>query len=196
MSGLPTVCCPACNARMSLDVVMGHQGARDALLALAELHPAMATLASAAVRYVGLFAPAKQVMRFDAVACRLNELAALIAPGRIEDRGRAWVTPVSYWVDAMEHMLATRDNLQLPLSGHNYLKRIVVGIADRAEGRSEEARETTRRNPYSVDRQSGGFAQVGKAITGEARPREPPQRSVPSNEAREMMNRIKKGKTA
>ncbi|TVO57559.1 hypothetical protein [Denitromonas halophila] len=143
MSGLPLVSCPACNAQMSLDALLGHQGARDAILALAYLHPGE-KLVGAAVRYLALFAPAKQTMRFDRIASLLNELGEAVRAGRIEHKGISAAAPVDYWINAMEDMLANRDRLRLPLTSHGYLKSIVAGMTDRAsakaEGRAEAAR--------------------------------------------------------
>jgi hypothetical protein len=100
VSGLPLVACPSCNARMSLDALVGHQGARDALLALAQVHPAQARLSLTALRYVGLFAPERQEMRFDRVASLLRELAEVIGTGRVERRGRTLPAPLDYWLAA------------------------------------------------------------------------------------------------
>lgn len=156
MSGLPIVACPSCGARASLDVLLGHAGARDALLAIAQLHPAMKTLTSTALRYVGLFAPGKRELSFDRVAAILGELAGLIGSGRVERHGRSWPAPVDAWVDGMAQMLASRDRLALPLKSHGYLVAIVVGAAERAEGSAEQAVEQKRAYAYSSDRQPDG----------------------------------------
>lgn len=149
MSGLPTVSCPACNAQMSLDVLLGHQGARDAILALAYLHPGE-KLVGTAVRYLALFAPAKQTMRFDRIAALLNELGELIRPARIEHQGRSWPAPMDYWLTAMEEMLANRERLRLPLTSHGYLKSIVAGMGDRANAEADRRREASARGETPV----------------------------------------------
>lgn len=156
MSGLPIVACPSCGARASLDVLLGHAGARDALLSIAQLHPAMKALTSTALRYVGLFAPAKRELSFDRVAAILAELAALIGSGRVERSGRSWPAPVDAWVEGMAQMLATRDRLALPLKSHGYLVAIVVGAAERAEGGAEREVEQKRAYAYSAERNVSG----------------------------------------
>lgn len=141
MSGLPMIACPSCSARMSLDVAVGHQGARDALLALAQIHPSHTRFAWTALRYVGLFAPAKQEMRWDRIAGLLREIAELVSTGKVERGSQVLPAPLDYWILGMEDMLAGRDRLRLPLKGHGYLLEVVIGMSDRAAGRSERAEE-------------------------------------------------------
>lgn len=128
---------------MSLDVALGHQGASDALRALAGLHPSGTRLQLTAMRYAGLFAPRKQTMRMDRVAVVLRELSELMASGRVEWEGVSHAAPLEYWIGGMEAMLARRDlgKLDLPLDNHNYLRSVVAGAADRAAARAETARE-------------------------------------------------------
>lgn len=159
MSGLPIVQCASCGARASLDVVIGHAGARDALLALARLHPSMASFAGVALRYVGLHAPAKREMSFDRVAAVLAELAELVGSGRVERHGRSWPAPLDAWRSAMEEMLARRERLTLPLKGHGYLCSIVVGYAERAEAGAEQKTEEKRQYAYSSERAASSAPQ-------------------------------------
>jgi len=147
---LPIVTCPACSAAMSLEALLGHQGARDALLALSCLHASTQRLQRTALRYVGLFAPAKQVMRMDRVATLLEELGKLIATGRVEHKGRSWVAPVDYWIAGMEDMLDRRDTLSLPLKSHGYLKTIVANYGDRSEAQAERHKEAQLRGDTPV----------------------------------------------
>lgn len=169
MTGLPLVSCPACNAQMSLDVLLGHQGARDAILALANLHPGT-KLVSTAVRYLALFAPAKQTMRFDRIATLLAELGEMIQPARVEHQGRTYAAPVDYWVTAMEEMLANRDRLRLPLTSHGYLKTIVTGMGDRAAADTERRQEA-----YA----NGATPKVGHAAPAESAQPSQPARKQP-----------------
>lgn len=140
MSGMPIVSCPVCNAQTPLDALLGHQGARDALLALAGLH-ASQRLQLSALRYVGLFAPAKQTMRLDRVADLLAELRTLMAPGTVQHKGKTYAAPVDYWINAMDDMLARRAELTLPMTGHKYLIAIVAGYSERSDAMSERARQ-------------------------------------------------------
>lgn len=141
---LPTVTCPACNSKMDLDALLGHQGARDALLALAQLHPAQSRAQMVALRYCGLFAPAKQALRFDRIASLLHDMAEMIGTGTLQHKGQTYTCPLSYWIDAMEHMVSLRSTLQLPLKSHGYLKSILAGNIERSQAQAETTHENQR----------------------------------------------------
>lgn len=144
MTRLPLMVCPACAAEMTLDVVFGHNGAREAVVALAALDPA-AKLVPAALRYVSLFAPAKQRLRFDRLAVLLAEIRDLVAPAKLEYRGRLVPAPRDYWVAAMDEMSGPRrDSLSLPMKSHGYLKTIVAGYAEKAAAAAEAREEQLR----------------------------------------------------
>lgn len=196
MSGLPLVACPSCNARMSLDALLGHQGARDAVLALATLHPSASRLATTTLRYIGLFAPAKREMGFDRVAGLLTELAELMKTGRVERRGRVWAAPLENWIAAMDEMLAKRERLTLPLKSHGYLLEILAGYADRAESGAEEKREAERRYAFSTERQADGPVALGALVGGGARASPPRQKTPPPPDIREKLQRYTKGPKA
>lgn len=57
--------CPACGAVASLDVLLGNDGAREAVMAALEIP---APLGKMLVQYLGLFRPANRNLSFDRVA--------------------------------------------------------------------------------------------------------------------------------
>ena len=184
MSGLPNVTCPNCNTAGSLDLFLGHQAASEALRALATLHPSGTRLQSAAMRYVGLFAPRKQQMRMDRVAGLLRELQALLASGRVEWEGATYAAPLDYWIGGMEAMLARRDagKLDLPLDSHNYLRSVLAGAADKAEAQAERKREdgAAGRTPIAGARSAaGGLVPAGSAAQP-SKPIDPPRFQGPA----------------
>lgn len=133
--------CPACGAAFSLDVLIGHDGARNAfMLALALPAP----LGKLLVQYLGLFRPAKRQLSFDRATSLLGELQPMVDAARIERNGRTWAAPQDYWRQALEEMLVKRDKLTLPLKSHGYLLEIIAGYSNRAEARAE-AREEDRK---------------------------------------------------
>lgn len=149
MSRLPLMVCPACCAEMSVDVVFGHVGTREAVMALADLDPA-AKLIPAAMRYCALFAPAKQRLRHERLATLLQEVKALVAPATLQHKGRTYAAPRDYWIAAMDDMTnpTGREFLKLPMGSHNYLRSIVAGYAEKAEGKREmRHEESLRTNP-------------------------------------------------
>lgn len=140
--------CPNCGAVASLNVLIGHEGAREAVMAALEIP---APLGKLIVQYIGLFRPAKRNLSFDRVANILNELLPMIREAKIERSGRIWSAPLEYWKTAIEYMLSRRDKLTLPLDGHGYLLSIIEGYSNKAEAKQEAQTESAR----------GGHTQVG-----------------------------------
>lgn len=132
---LPAVSCPCCNVQLPLEAWLAHAATREAFLALAGLHPSM-RLPMTCLRYVGLFAPRRQTMRWDRIADLLAEVRALIAAGTVEWKHQTLPAPLDYWLAGMENMLA-RPDLKTPLGNHNYLKAVVAGMSEGSEARAE-----------------------------------------------------------
>lgn len=134
--------CPACGAVSSLDVLLGNDGARDAVMAALEIP---APLGKLLVQYLGLFRPAQRQLSFDRVANILNELLPMIREAKIERNGRIWSAPQEYWKQAIDDMLAKRDRLSLPLKNHGYLLTIIESYSNKAEA-SKEAETNSKRS--------------------------------------------------
>lgn len=142
--------CPACGAVSSLDVLLGNDGAREAVMAALEMPAPVGKLL---VQYLGLFRPAQRQLSFDRVANILNELLPMIRDAKIERGGRIWSAPQEYWKSAIEDMLTKRDRLTLPLKNHGYLLTIIESYSNKAEAKAEAQTESKR----------GGHTQVGGA---------------------------------
>lgn len=174
MTRLPLMVCPACAAEMTLDVVFGHTGAREAVMALASLDPS-AKLVPASLRYVTLFAPARQRLRFDRLASLLRELSELVHPAKLEYRGRLLPAPRDYWVAAMDEMTGPRrDSLSLPMKSHGYLKTIVAGYAEKAAAAGEARLEAQRGGRTQV----GGLPPPPPPAASAERPDEKPRKKL------------------
>lgn len=176
--GLPAITCPCCNVALPMEAVFAHQGARDAFLALAGLHPSQ-RLAMTALRYVGLFAPARQAMRWDSIADRMREVQDLISSGRVSWKHQDHAAPLDYWINGMEIMLAD-TGLRRPITGHNYLKAIVAGMGERVEAKAEQQSEDRR----------AGRTLVGAPRLEPSTPAPPSPRMTPEL-AREKINQVK-----
>ncbi|WP_035384010.1 hypothetical protein [Ferriphaselus sp. R-1] len=137
--------CPACGATASLDVLLGNEGAREAVMAALAMP---APIGKLLVQYLGLFRPASRQLSFDRVATLLNELLPMIAEAKIERNGRTWSAPQDYWRMALEEMLAKPrgcpGGITLPLKTHGYLLAIIAGYSSKAEG-AQEARTEAKR---------------------------------------------------
>ena len=126
--------CPACGAIASLDVLIGHEGARDAVMAALALP---APLGKLLVQYVSLFRPASRNLSMDRLASLLRELEPMITECKIERGGRIWSAPPEYWKSALEEMVTKRDKLTLPLKSHGYLLEVVMAYSNKAEAKQE-----------------------------------------------------------
>jgi hypothetical protein len=133
--------CPACGAVASLDVLIGHEGARDAVMVALSLP---APLGKLLVQYVAMFRPPKRNLSMDRLASLLGELQPDIAAAKIERGGRIWSAPQDYWRMGLEEIVAKRDKLTLPLKSHGYLLEIICGYSNKAEAKQEAAVEARR----------------------------------------------------
>lgn len=143
---MPAFTCPVCRNTLTIETVFAHDGVREAIQALVNLHPQASALLRPALGYVGLFAPAKTAMRYERIASLLAELAAMIRAAQIERNGRTYTAPADYFRMAFEEILSRRDAgaLRLPLSSHGYLLEIIVGYCTRAEAAAERQLEAQR----------------------------------------------------
>jgi hypothetical protein len=158
--------CPACGATASLDVLIGSEGAREAVMAALQLP---APIGKLLVQYIALFRPPKRNLSFDRVASLLNELQPMIQQASIERSGRTWSAPIDYWKLALEEIIAKRDRLTLPLKSHGYLLEIIAGLSNKAEGRQESQTEAQRAGHTPVGGQQ--HAPSSQVVKQEVRPR-------------------------
>ncbi len=118
--------CPNCGTTLSLDALMAHDAAREALALLFGLSGA---LGAAVTRYLGLFRPATRELSMDRLARLLRELVPDIQAQRIERHGQVHAAPPEAWVWAIGQALDARDagRLKLPLTGHGWLYEVIAG---------------------------------------------------------------------
>lgn len=137
--------CTACGARQPIDAgFLGEDGKRLAVL-LGDMPP---VLARAVIGYLGLFKPPKTELRPSTALKRAQELQALVAVGTVckdERSGLRRPAAPEVWAAGIETMLLQRASLSLPLDGHNYLRAVVFGLADRADATAERQREAALR---------------------------------------------------
>lgn len=112
--------CPSCGAVMSLDVLVAHDDAREALIALTGLSDG---LMKAVLRYLTLFRPAEKDLSFNRVAKLLGELAPMIRTGEIVRNRKTYPAPREAWIWAAGRCIEARDagRLKTPLTGHGFL---------------------------------------------------------------------------
>ena len=116
--------CPNCGAVHSLDSLIGNDGAAELVKAVLEFD---AAVGKAAVRYIGLFRPAKSQLTFSRTAKLLGELLPDIQAGQISRDGTACPAPAEAWLYGFQTALNARDagRLKTPLKSHGYLYEII-----------------------------------------------------------------------
>lgn len=116
--------CPNCGTTLSLDALIAHDGAREALgIAFKMSGP----VGQALVRYLGLFRPEARELTMDRVAKLLGELLPDLQAQRIERSGQVFEAPPACWLWAIDQALAARESgrLATPLKGHGWLYQVM-----------------------------------------------------------------------
>ena len=137
--------CPHCAFTAEIEAFFVDDEGKRLAAAVAELPP---ECGRAVLGYLRLFKPAKTGLRTARAVKLARETAALVAAGTVckDERGgvRRPASP-AVWAQGIEHMLAQRDRLNLPLESHGYLRAVVFGIADSADAAAERQREADAR---------------------------------------------------
>jgi hypothetical protein len=157
------VSCLACNAELSLDVLLANEDARAAMARLAQ---ASVPLGSLVLRYLALFRPVKRRLSIDRMTALLLELLPDIERKAVTRKGREWDADLECWRAALETMLAYRDagKLTLPLASHAYLHEVIVGFSEKIEAQAERDREAQRRATRPVMVDADGAVHVEHAL--------------------------------
>lgn len=134
--------CPQCLFKGPLLAFMVEPEARELVAALPalpnELQPRF-------LRYLGLFATPGRVVALKKATRLLAELAGLVQPGQIHIRGQeVRPAPARIWAVALDEIVAHPPSA-LPLTNHNYLKKIVWTQAADLAAQRESAAEAKRR---------------------------------------------------
>ena len=116
--------CPNCGAVHSLDTLINDAKASAVLKAVLEMD---AELGKAAIRYIGLFRPAKSQLSWARTAKLLNELLPMIKAQEAARDGVCFPAPTEAWIHGFNETVNARDQgrLKLPLKSHGYLLEIV-----------------------------------------------------------------------
>ena len=116
--------CPNCGAVHSLDSLINDADASSVLRAVLEMD---AEMGKAAIRYVGLFRPAKSQLSWARTAKLLNELMPMIKAQEALRDGVSSPAPAEAWLHGFNETVNARDQgrLKLPLKSHGYLLEIV-----------------------------------------------------------------------
>ena len=116
--------CPNCGAVHSLDSLINDADASAVLKAVLEMD---VEFGKAAIRYIGLFRPAKSQLSWARTAKLLNELLPMIKAQEAARDGVCFPAPTEAWIYGFNETVNARDQgrLKLPLKSHGYLLEIV-----------------------------------------------------------------------
>lgn len=174
--------CPACQAEMSLDTLIGREA--DAR-ALADFIARNLPLGALMVSYIALFRPAKRSLSLARTAAIFEELRPDMQRQAVARKGRDWAAPPELWRSAIEQVIAARDKgtLSLPLTSHGYLYEVIVGHADKAEAVAERGQiQAARSRPsaHSAAEAQGVSAALVATTPGSTAPAPKPPPYDPS----------------
>jgi hypothetical protein len=177
--------CPACQAEMSLDVLLSREADARQVAAFLLRH---VPIGDALVRYVALFRPAKRRLSIARVVSLLEELLPDLERGAIARKGRDWTCGHDVWKAGLDAVLAKRDNgtLTLPLTSHGLLYEVMASLADKAESKAEAQAEADRkqRRSYGAGEQLVPAAAAAQNVLSPTAPAAPmPDYSRPSRAA-------------
>ena len=133
--------CPTCGHRHGADAFLPE--ARDVLMLIASVPFGLAALV---MRYLGLFSPPSQSLRWSRAADLLPELIGVMEKCELQFNRATHVIPEPAWRPALEEMLDRRIELG-KLDSHGYLFKVVITYARNFDAVAEREREVNRMRP-------------------------------------------------
>lgn len=136
--------CPNCGAANSLDSLVSDAEAAEVLKMLLELD---ADIGKAAIRYIGLFRPAKSQLSWARTAKLLNELLPMIKAQEAARDGVCFPAPAEAWIHGFNETVNARDQgrLKTPLKSHGYLYEILAGWVGQPSAGKQTVNQPSRR---------------------------------------------------
>lgn len=146
--------CPACGTTLSLDTLVAHEAAREALHAAFGLS---GKLGSAMIRYLSLFRPKTRELTLERLAKLLNELLPDVQSQRITRDGKVYEAPVEAWIWAIDRAVQARDNgsLTCPLTSHGWLYEVISRYRPTADS---VVRDTAAPTPVNNSQTMNGLS--------------------------------------
>jgi hypothetical protein len=122
--------CPSCGCENSLEALIDHDEAAQALTMVLDMLP----IGKELTRYLSLFRPAKSKLSWSRVNQLLGELLPLIKAEKIERNGVDVSASMPVWKVALEKTILARDNgsLKTPLKTHGYLFEVICTESQKA----------------------------------------------------------------
>jgi hypothetical protein len=173
MSDNCKVSCPYCGKGVDIIQSLELQAGNGWAELLAELP---VSLIGALFRYLELFKPPKQALRWSRRLALTEELMPMIKSGTLERGGITYAMPRQAWEAEMMKLVSNKPaSLVLPLKSNGYLLSIMVGRVEKNLAAEEAKQIEAQRNRGQVGAVVG-LQPVGAVVTKAA---EPKQKSPP-----------------
>lgn len=167
MSNNCSVSCPYCGKGVDIIQSLELQAGTGWAALLSELP---VSLIGALFRYLELFKPAKQTLRWSRRLALTEELMPLIRSGQLERGGIVYAMPRQAWEAEMMKLVSNKPaSLVLPLKSNNYLLSIMVGKVEKNLAYAEAKQIEAHVNRGQSGAQAG-LQPVGSVIKPKTKP--------------------------
>lgn len=161
-----TIQCPYCNSSvdviMAIEVLTGNEWTEL-------LQGIPLSMVGVLLRYLELFKPLKQDLRWSRRLTLTKELIPMIKSAQVKRNGIVYAAPLPVWEAEMLRMAARPPTLTLPLTGHGYLLKVLANKGEQNAAALERTTEQKRQSrspaslpPVAVD------PQLAERLTAEA----------------------------
>lgn len=171
MSNACVIPCPYC--AKDIDLIQGME-----MLAgqqwTALLQPLPNSLIGALLRYLELFKPLKQELRWSRRLVLTQELVPMMAAAQVKRNGIVYAAPLPIWEAEMMKLIVNRpESLVLPLKSNGYLLSMIAGRGERAAAKLEQAKIEQQRNRSNVGGAPVSVAELAAKAEKKARSKPP-----------------------
>jgi len=137
--------CPECAAQFDLNQALEDADARRLMDLIKDIQP---VVIRPYFRYLKLFKPQKQGLRWSKMLTLTKELAPMIKDAQIKHNHAIYAVPPTAWADAMNDLVDNPSaTLKLPLKGHGYLLSILSAGAEKVAAKAERKEEEKKQRP-------------------------------------------------
>jgi hypothetical protein len=138
-----TIQCPYCNSSvdviMAIEVLTGNEWTEL-------LQGIPLSMVGVLLRYLELFKPLKQDLRWSRRLTLTKELMPMIKAAQVKRNGITYAAPLPVWEAEMLRMAARPPTLTLPLTGHGYLLKVLANKGEQNAAALEKATEQQRQH--------------------------------------------------
>ena len=144
MSNACIIPCPYCGK--SVDMIQGMEAlaGQEWTKMLADLPNG---LIGALLRYLELFKPLKQELRWSRRLALTQEIVPMMKAAQVKRNGIVYAAPLPVWEAEMMKLIVNRpESLVLPLKSNGYLLSMIAGRGERAAAKLEQDKIEKARN--------------------------------------------------